>query len=113
MPSRFCLRKPSRKSLLAREIEVELVRAGAPQNTELERYKNQALSRPTPRQCWLPALRIWQQKQIDPDAGFHAPTIESPKGRGKHALAPHVNLRYFGLCTLIRNPVADLHSPTS
>lgn len=27
---------------------------------------NQALSGLTPRQCSLPALRIWQQKQMDP-----------------------------------------------
>ena len=67
MPSRFCPRKPSRKSSSTREINVELARGCAPQNEEQERHKNQALSRPTPRQCSLPALRIWQQKQMDPE----------------------------------------------
>ena len=67
--NRFCLRKPSRTSSLTHEIDVEWARASAPQNTEQERQRNQVLNRPDPHQCSLPALRIWQQKQMNPDNG--------------------------------------------
>ena len=57
------------KILATHEIDVAWARASASQNTEQERQRNQALNRPTPHRCSLPALRIWQLKQVDPMSG--------------------------------------------
>ena len=64
--SRFCLRKPSRRSSLTHEIDVAWARASAPQNTEQERRRNQAISRPPPRQCLISYRSLLHRKQVAP-----------------------------------------------